>query len=210
MSALEILGTAASLSLLAGWRLYATVFAVGLAVRMNWWQLPQQLSNLNILSNNWILAAAGLGFVCEFFADKIPWLDSAWDSVHTFIRPVGGALVAWSLISPTDPQMQVLVFLLGGGMALLSHATKSSARLAVNASPEPFSNIALSAVEDAAVAGGLWLTMTHPLVVGGVAIVLVAVFSWMLYVLWGFVRRRIADIRRFFSGGDQAGAPAAS
>ena len=191
MSALEILGIAASLSLLAGWRLYATVLAVGVALRFGWWQLPTQLTNLDVVSHTWVLGVAGVGFVCEFFADKIPWLDSLWDSVHTFIRPVGGALLAFSLISPTDPKMQVIFFLLGGGMALLSHTTKTGTRLIVNQSPEPVSNVVTSLVEDATVAAGLWLTMAHPLVVGGVALVAVVMCVVVIRLAWGLLRRQV-------------------
>jgi hypothetical protein len=199
MSALEILGTAASLSLLAGWRLYATVLAVGLAVRFDWWRLPEKLNNLNVLAKDWVLVVAGLGFLCEFFADKIPWLDSIWDSVHTFVRPVGGALVAWSLISPQDHEMQVIYFLLGGGMALLSHATKATTPAVVNQSPEPFSNIAVSLVEDAAVAGGIWLTMTHPLIVLGISLVLTVFFIWLIRKLWRFFRSQLDALRSLWN-----------
>ena len=190
MSALEILGIAASLSLLAGWRLYATVLAVGLALRFDWWQLPAQLTNLGVVSHTWILAVAAIGFVCEFFADKIAWLDSIWDSIHTFIRPVGGALLAFSLISPTDPKMQVIFFLLGGGMALLSHTTKTGARLIVNQSPEPVSNVVLSLAEDTVVATGLWLTMAHPLIVAGLSLVATVLCVLVIRLAWGLLRRQ--------------------
>ncbi|MBY0506773.1 MAG: DUF4126 domain-containing protein [Bryobacteraceae bacterium] len=191
MSALEMLGIAASLSLLAGWRLYATVLAVGVALRFDWWQLPAQLTNLSVVSHTWVIAVAAVGFVCEFFADKIPWLDSLWDSVHTFIRPVGGALLAFSLISPSDPKMQVIFFLLGGGMALLSHTTKTGTRLLVNQSPEPVSNLVTSLAEDATVATGLWLTMTHPLIVAGVALVAAGLCVWVIRLAWGLLRRQV-------------------
>ena len=199
MSALEILGTAASLSLLAGWRLYATVLAVGLAVRFDWWRLPEKLNNLNVLAKDWVLVVAAIGFLCEFFADKIAWLDSIWDSVHTFVRPVGGALVAWSLVSPQDPEMQVVYFLLGGGMALLSHATKATTRAVVNQSPEPISNIAVSLVEDAAVAGGIWLTMTHPLIVLGLTLILTVFFVWLIRKLWRFFRGQVQALRGWWN-----------
>ncbi len=196
---MEILGIAASLSLLAGWRLYASVLAVGLALRFDWWQLPAQLTNLSIVSHTWVLAVAGLGFVCEFFADKIPWLDSIWDSVHTFIRPVGGALLAFSLISPTDPKMQVIFFLLGGGMALLSHTTKTGTRLIVNQSPEPVSNVLVSLAEDATVAGGLWLTMTHPLIVLAAALVAAAICVLVIRLAWTLLRKQWGAISNFFA-----------
>ncbi len=179
------------MSLLAGWRLYATVLAVGVALRFGWWQLPTQLTNLDVVSHTWVLVVAGIGFVCEFFADKIPWLDSLWDSIHTVIRPVGGALLAFSLISPTDPKMQVIFFLLGGGMALLSHTTKTGTRLIVNQSPEPVSNVVTSLAEDATVAAGLWLTMAHPLVVGGVALVAVVMCVVVIRLAWGLLRRQV-------------------
>ncbi len=190
MSALEILGMAASLSLLAGWRLYATVLAVGVALRFGWWQLPDHLTNLAVVSHTWVLVVAGIGFACEFFADKIPWLDSAWDTVHTFVRPVGGALLAFSLISPDDPKMQVIYFLLGGGMALLSHTTKAGTRLIVNQSPEPVSNVVLSAAEDATVAGTLWLIFTHPLVAFGLAVAGVILCVVVIRLTWGLLRRQ--------------------
>lgn len=190
MSALEILGIAASLSLLAGWRLYATVFAVGLALRLDWWQLPPQLTNLAIVSHSWVLAVSGLGFLCEFFADKIPWLDSIWDGIHTFIRPVGGALLAFSLISPADPKMQVIFFLLGGGMALLSHTTKTGARLIVNQSPEPVSNTLLSLAEDATVATGLYLTMTHPLLIAALALIATILCALIIRLTWKLLRKQ--------------------
>lgn len=203
MGILEMLGTAASLSLLAGWRLYATVFVVGLSIHFGWWQLPEKLSHMHVLANQWVMVVAGIGAVCEFFADKIAWLDSALDSIHTFIRPVGGALVAWSMISPQDPSMQVIFFLLGGGLAGLSHATKSGTRLMVNQSPEPFSNIILSFIEEAAVAAGLWATMQYPFVVLTVSIVLTMVFAWVVYKLWKFLRKRWATIRGWFSSEPQ-------
>ena len=196
---MEILGIAASLSLLAGWRLYATVLAVGVALRFDWWHLPAQLTNLSVVSHTGVLAVAGLGFVCEFFADKIPWLDSIWDSVHTFIRPVGGALLAFSLISPADPKMQVIFFLLGGGMALLSHTTKTGTRLIVNQSPEPVSNVLVSLAEDAAVAGGLWLTMTHPLMVLAVAVVVAAICVLVIRLAWTLLRKQWGAISNFFA-----------
>jgi Domain of unknown function (DUF4126) len=198
MGIVELLGTAASLSLLAGWRLYATVFAVGLAIKFGWWALPVKLAHLSVLTNEWVLGVAGVGFVCEFFADKIVWLDSLWDSIHTFIRPVGGALVAASVISPQDPAMQAVFFLLGGGLATLSHATKAGTRMVVNQSPEPFSNIAVSMAEEVVVAVGLWATMTHPYIVLGVSVVATVVFAFVVYRLWKLLRRIVARIRNWF------------
>jgi hypothetical protein len=206
MGIVEVLGTAASLSLLAGWRLYATVFTVGMAIKFGFWQLPDQLQHLSVLTHQWVLIVAGIGFVCEFFADKIAWLDSLWDSVHTFIRPVGGALVAASIVSPQDPAMQAVFFLLGGSLAGLSHATKAGTRMVVNQSPEPFSNIAVSIAEEVAVAAGLWATMTHPYVVLGISVVATVIFAFVVYKLWKLLRKLFARIRNWF--GEQQAEPA--
>jgi Domain of unknown function (DUF4126) len=191
LSAPEILGIAASLSLLAGWRLYATVFLLGLIQKFHLIDLPQHLGALGVLENPWIIGASGLGFMAEFFADKIPWLDSVWDTLHTVIRPVGGALLALAMVNPNDSVWQVLVFLLGGGAALLSHGAKASTRAVVNTSPEPFSNMAVSAVEDVSTAGALFLALSHPLLALGVAGVLIMLFSWIVLRLYRFVRARL-------------------
>jgi hypothetical protein len=190
LSAPELLGIAASLSLLAGWRLYATVFLLGLSQKLNLFDLPQQVHALGILENPWILGVSGLGFAAEFFADKIPWIDSIWDTLHTAIRPVGGALLAMAVINPSDSVWQILVVLLGGGAALLSHGAKTGTRAAINTSPEPVSNIAMSTVEDVATAGGLWLTFAHPLVALGIAAVLILLFAFIVWRVVRFFRKK--------------------
>jgi Domain of unknown function (DUF4126) len=190
LSAPEILGIAASLSLLAGWRLYATVFFLGLAQKLNLFELPAQIHALSALENPWVLGVSGLGFVAEFFADKIPWLDSAWDTLHTAIRPVGGALLAMAVINPNDTAWQVIAVLLGGSAALLSHGAKTGTRAAINTSPEPVSNIVMSTTEDVATAGGLWLTFAHPLVALGIAAVLIFVFGYIVYRFVRFFRKK--------------------
>jgi hypothetical protein len=192
MGILELLGLAGSLSLLAGWRLYATVFVTGFAQYMGWWQPPEAVTALGILANPWVLGVSGVGALAEFFADKIAWVDSLWDSIHTLVRPVGGALLAYAVVSPTDPALQVITFLLGGGAALLGHGAKAGTRAVVNTSPEPFSNIAVSTAEDVATAGGLWLVLSYPLIAGGVAVVLAVVFAWIIWRLWRFIRKRLA------------------
>ena len=114
----EILGIAASVSLLAGWRLYLCVLATGIAMRTGYVPLPTHLASLEVLANPWIMGIAAFGAVAEFFADKIAWLDSLWDTIHTAIRPIGGALLALAIVNPQDPATQVIAFLLGGGGAL--------------------------------------------------------------------------------------------
>ena len=125
-----------------------------------------------MLANPWIMGVAGIGALCEFFADKVAWLDSAWDAVHTVVRPLGGALLALAIVDPGDPVTQVIAFLLGGGGALLAHGGKAGARAVVNTSPEPFSNVAVSGLEDVATASLLWLAYEYPYVSAAIALVL--------------------------------------
>lgn len=175
MGIVEILGVAGSVSLLAGWRLYLCIFATGLAMRLGWIAPPEHLQSLAVLANNWVMGAASLGMVAEFLADKVAWLDSLWDAVHTAIRPVGGALLALALVDASDPKWQVITLLLGGGAALASHGAKAGTRAVINASPEPFSNIAVSTGEDVATGGLLFLALSNPTAAIFVAILMAAV-----------------------------------
>ncbi|HQV04299.1 MULTISPECIES: DUF4126 domain-containing protein [unclassified Novosphingobium] len=186
---MEILGIAGSVSLLSGWRLYLTVLATGLAMRYNVLPLPEHLASLQVLANPWVMGIAGLAAFMEFFADKVVWLDSVWDTVHTFIRPIGGALLALAVIDPADPATQAIAFILGGGASLLAHGGKASARAVVNTSPEPFSNIAVSAVEDVATTGLLYLAYSHPVAAGVVAAVLLVLAIVLMVIAWRVLRR---------------------
>lgn len=177
MDTLQLIASATGIGFLAGIRLYLTVLALGLAVRFEWLRLGDGFSQLNILGNWWVIGFAAVATLIEFFSDKVPWLDSAWDSVHTFIRPVGAVFLTVAAFDSVDPGLRFLLVLLTGGAALTSHSAKAATRLAVNHSPEPFSNVALSLLGDAAVPVGLWLAVEHPLLIGSV----VAVF--MLVVL---------------------------
>ena len=141
MGIIELLGLAGSVSLLSGWRLYLTIFVTGLAMRLEWISLPENLQMLDALANPWVLGISALGALAEFFADKILWLDSLWDGIHTLIRPLGGALLALAIVDAGDPVWQVVIFLLGGGAALMSHGAKAGARAMVNTSPEPVSRL---------------------------------------------------------------------
>lgn len=198
MGVMEIIGTAGSVSLLAGWRLYLCVFATGLAMRLDAIPVPEHFASLAVLGNPWVMGIAAVAALCEFFADKIMWLDSAWDAVHTFVRPVGGALLALAIVDPSDPATQVIAFLLGGGAAFAAHAGKAGARGVVNTSPEPVSNVAVSTAEDVATAGLLWAAYEYPYVAGAIALVLLALTLWLL-----LLARRM--VRRFFGQGDRAG-----
>ncbi len=189
LSAVEIIGVAGSMSLLAGWRLYLVILATGLAMRTGAVPLPENLVALQVLANPWVMGVAGVGALCEFFADKIMWLDSVWDAVHTLVRPVGGALLALAIVDPGDPATQVIAFILGGGGALLAHGGKAGARAAVNASPEPVSNIAVSSVEDVATVGLLWVAYEHPYWAAGIAAVLLVLAIALLLAVRRLVRR---------------------
>lgn len=169
---IELLGLAGSVSLLAGWRLYLCVFVTGLGMRLGWVELPTQLASLAVLANPWVLGAALTGTLAEFFADKVMWLDSVWDAVHTFVRPVGGALLALAIVDASDPTWQVVSFLLGGGGAFITHAAKASSRALVNASPEPVSNVVVSSAEDVVTGGLLALALTHPVAAAIIAALL--------------------------------------
>ena len=189
MGVIEILGLAGSLSLLSGWRLYLTVFATGVAMHFNLVPLPENLAMLDVLANPWVIGVSALGAVAEFFADKVAWLDTIWDGLHTIIRPVGGALLALAVVDSSDPTWQVVAFLLGGGAALASHATKSTARAAVNTSPEPFSNVVVSTVEDVATGGLLVLAFANPVAALIIAVVLLALAMWGLWAGYRAFRR---------------------
>jgi hypothetical protein len=180
MTAVELVALAASLSLLAGWRLYLVTFATGIAMKYGWVALPDQLKALDVLANNWIIGIAGLGALAEFFADKIAWVDSAWDAVHSFVRPIGGALLSLAIVDSADPAWQVGSFLLGGGAAFIAHAGKAGARTLVNASPEPFSNVAVSTAEDVATGGLLALAIANPVAAALIAAMLVGLSIWLV------------------------------
>jgi hypothetical protein len=196
MSALQLIALASTVSLLAGWRLYLVTFAVGLAMKLGWIALPQQLHALDVLANNWIIGIAALGTLAEFFADKIAWVDSAWDAVHSVVRPVGGALLSMAIIDGADPAWQVGSFLLGGGAALLAHAGKAGARTLVNASPEPFSNIAVSTGEDVATAGLLGLAIANPIAAALIALILVILSLWLVISARRMLKRFLEPKRR--------------
>ncbi|WP_422060216.1 DUF4126 domain-containing protein [Sphingopyxis sp.] len=196
MGILEILGVAGSLSLLAGWRLYLTILATGVAMHFGWLPLPEHLKALQILANPWVLGVATLGTLAEFFADKVAWVDSAWDMIHSFIRPLGGALLALALVDSSDPTWQVVAFLLGGGGALLSHGAKATTRAVVNISPEPFSNAAVSTGEDVATGGLLALAIAYPPLAIVIAILLLIAAIIVIIALRRLLRNIKTTLKR--------------
>nr|WP_283937894.1 DUF4126 domain-containing protein [Sphingomonas caseinilyticus] len=185
---------AASVSLLAGWRLYLVALVTGIAMKFGWIALPEHLQALGVLANYWVLAIAAVGTFAEFFADKIAWVDSAWDSIHTVIRPLGGALLSLAVVDAADPAWQVGSFLLGGGAAFLAHAGKAGARTLVNTSPEPFSNVIVSTAEDVATGGLLALAIANPIAAALIAFGLVLLSIWLVFAARRALRNLIDRI----------------
>jgi hypothetical protein len=187
LEALATLGRTMGFSLAAGVNLYATVAILGLASRYGWVQLPDQFK---VFDNPWIIGAAGVLYAIEFVADKIPWVDSVWDSVHTLIRPVGGALIAVASMGDHSPVVTGLIALLGGTVAAGSHATKAGTRVAANASPEPFSNWFLSLGEDAFVIGLSFIALKFPLLSLGVSVAILLLMVFAIRSIWKWLSRR--------------------
>ena len=184
---LAALGRTMGFSLAAGVNLYATVAILGLASRYQWVQLPEQFKAFD---HPWIIVIAGVLYVVEFVADKVPWVDSMWDSVHTLIRPVGGALIAVASMGDQSPVLTGLIALLGGTVAAGSHATKAGTRVAANTSPEPFSNWFLSLGEDAFVIGLSFVALKFPLLALGVSVTILVLIVWTARSIWKWLRRR--------------------
>lgn len=194
MSPLETLGFALGTSFASGLNLYLTVAVAGLLQRLGVAQLPDALA---VLANPVVLGIAATLFIVEFFADKIPYVDSVWDAVHTFIRPPAAALLSYSAFAGEGiPEAwQLGAALLAGSVALTSHGAKASTRAAVNASPEPFSNWTLSLLEDGLVVFLAWMAAEHPLLTAGIVVVLVIVAAFVIWKLFGFFQRALARLR---------------
>lgn len=204
MDAVEFIALASSVSLLAGWRLYLVTFVTGLAMKLGWVDLPEQLAALDALASNWVIGIAAAGAVAEFFADKIAWVDSLWDGIHTFIRPIGGALLSLAIVDAGDPGWQVASFLLGGGAAFFSHAGKAGARTMVNASPEPFSNVVVSTTEDVVTGGLLALTIANPIAAALIALILAIVSLWLVVSARRALKRLLRPKPAAATGGPHA------
>ena len=191
MSVVDIIGTAAGIGFLAGIRLYATVFVLGLLIRFGIIELSEQFSTLLHLGSLPVLITSGIFMAAEFIADKVPWFDSLWDTVHTFVRPIGAGVLAFAAGSSLDPALKTAVILVTGGVALTAHSAKAATRVAANHSPEPVSNWTLSFAEDMFVPLGLWLTVHHPLVVLVLVIGFVIVFIWLIRRILRFLFERL-------------------
>ena len=188
MAHLPDLALAAALAWGAGLRLYLVIFALGIAGWLGWIALPEHLS---AFAHPAVMGAAGFMTLTELFADKIPWLDSLWDSIQTFIRIPAGAAMAAAVFGDSGAVMAVVAALLGGGLTAATHFSKAGARAAANTSPEPFSNLALSFGEDALVLGGGWLALTHPALFLVLLSLLTVAGLWLVWTLWHRARRWI-------------------
>lgn len=189
----QLLSVAAALGWASGLRLYAVVFLTGLAGTMGWVDLP---SGLKLLQHPAMLGASALMLFIEFFADKIPGVDSLWDLIHTVIRIPAGAALAASVFGADQSTWAMVAALLGGTLAATSHVAKATTRAAVNTSPEPFSNIGMSLLGDGAVPVALWLSWAHPLVFFAaltVALVVMVTVTWMLAKFLRGLAKRISD-----------------
>ena len=181
----------------SGINLYATVAALGIANRLEMIQLPQ---NLEVLSHPGVIAIACIMYFIEFFADKVPYLDTGWDALHTFIRVPAGAILAARSLGDMNPALELMALLAGGSIALIAHGTKATVRLAINASPEPFSNWAASVTEDLTVFGSLWLMFNHPIVMIILVLVFLALVAWLVPKIYRLAKRGFQALRNKMRG----------
>ena len=181
----QLVAIAAALGWASGLRLYAVVFLTGMAGWLGWVVLP---GGLQVLQSPWVLGASGLMLFIEFFVDKIPGLDTVWDAVHTFVRIPAGAALAAAVFGGDEAGLTTAAALLGGTLAATSHVAKATTRAAVNTSPEPFSNIALSLAGDGAVPLALWLSWAHPFVLFPLLALAVVAMLAAIWLLWRFLR----------------------
>lgn len=202
----QLIALAGALGWASGVRLYLVVLLTGLAGFMGWVELPQ---GLQLLSNPVVLGVSGFMVFIEFFADKIPGLDSLWDVVHGVIRIPAGAALAAAVFGADNGLGALVAALLGGSLAATSFAAKTTTRAAINTSPEPFSNIGASLVEDSLVPAGLWLAIAHPLVFVAVLAVVLALSIWLIRICWRFLRQLFTRVARIFSGRPDPGTTSA-
>ena len=193
MSFIETLALAMGSSWVSGINLYAGVATLGLLGRFAHLNLP---GDLNIVTNWWVIGIAGALYVVEFFADKVPFLDSAWDALHTFIRVPAGAVLAAAAFGDFDKAVQVVAFLIGGGVALSSHGTKAATRAALNTSPEPASNVSASLAEDVVAIGSITLAPFYPIIVIAIVVIAIAVSVILVPRILRYLRSVRSRLRR--------------
>ena len=188
----------------SGINLYASILVLGVLGATGNMVLPQELA---ILTNPLVLGAAGVMYVVEFITDKIPGVDTGWDSIHTFIRIPAGALLAAGAVGDVNPAVALAAGILGGGLAAGSHAAKAGTRVLINTSPEPFTNWAASIGEDIAVVAGLWTALHHPLLFIVLLVIFLLLLVWLLPKIWRGIKGMFKAIGRFFSGNNKAREP---
>ena len=184
----------------SGLNVYAVMLMLGLMGTAGYMSLPP---DLEIMMHPLVIAAAGLMYCVEFFADKTPGVDTGWDAIHTFIRIPAGAVVAAAALGEMDPAVQVAAFIIGGGLAASSHAAKAGTRVMLNTSPEPVSNWTASVTEDLVVVGGIWAALNHPVAFLIALAVIIGITIWILPKLWRAIKHVGNSIRSFFSGNAQ-------
>lgn len=195
MDAVSTIALAMGVGWASGLNLYATMMMLGIMGATGAMVLPPELQ---VLAHPAVIAAAAFMYMVEFFADKIPGFDSAWDGIHTFIRIPAGAALAAGAIGPVDPSVAIVAALLGGALSAGSHLTKSSARLVINASPEPFSNWAASIAEDVVVFAGLWAALHYPVLMLALLAAFFGVAIWLLPKLFRAIRTGFAKLASAF------------
>ena len=200
----QLVALAAALGWASGIRLYAVLFIVGALGYLDWFDLP---AHLRVLSHPLVLAASGFMLFVEFFADKIPGMDTLWDLAHTLVRIPAGAALAAGVFGDSPPAWTVAAAIVGGTLAAGSHFTKAGARMAINTSPEPFSNWAASFGEDLLVGVLIYLALAHPIVFLGVLAVLLALTVWLLPKVWRFLRSFVERLLRWFGHPAPSNAP---
>jgi hypothetical protein len=204
VSPLETLGYALGTSFASGLNLYATIAAAGLFQRLGIVQLPD---TLQVLANPFVMGVAITLFLIEFIADKIPYVDSAWDAVHTFIRPPAAAVMAYSAFGSIPEEWKVSAALLAGGVALTSHGAKATTRAAANTSPEPVSNWTLSLLEDGLAVFLAWMAAAHPILTAVIVVVLVIVSVLVIWKLYGYLKLLGGRLRRWRQGSSPPPSP---
>jgi hypothetical protein len=197
MGTIEALSLAMGTAWTSGINLYATVAALGIANQAGMIQLPP---DLQVLGHPAVIGVACIMYVIEFFADKVPYVDSGWDALHTFIRVPAGAILAARSLGDMNPALELVAILAGGSIALAAHGTKAATRLAINASPEPFSNWFASITEDVAVLGSIWLMFNHPLIMMVLLLVFFAVVVWLVPKIFRLAKRGFHALRNKMRG----------
>ncbi len=199
---MEDLTQTLALTLGAGWasgiNLYAAILVIGFMGASGRLELPE---GLELLSDPLVMLAAGAMYVVEFFADKIPGVDTAWDTLHTFIRIPAGAMLAAGAVGDVGAGAELAAMLVGGGLAAGTHAAKAGTRALINTSPEPFSNWTASITEDLGVIGGLWLALNHPILFLIALVLFILLLIWLLPKLWRGIKSVFSAIGRLFGGG---------